>query len=118
MTLEAPPATSPIVADEIAVSEEVVVQIVEQVEIVPAEEQRVVSYFYKDSNLPEPCPVYAGHADSWWMDGGVKLHELMAHFKKRHTVKQACYLAGISETQYKYSLFRHLFKNIIQCGTP
>lgn len=90
--------------ESVNVAEHVEIRIWSPGEIVP----RDVAYFYKDANLPEPYPVYDARATAWWMDGGVKLHELMAHFKKRHTVKQACYFTGITEDQYKH--FRDLHR--------
>lgn len=92
---------SVVVGDDIAVQDSIQIEIVKLVEIVVGESVRPIAYFYKDSYLPESYPVYEARISAWWMDGGVKLHELLAHFKKRHTVKQACYFTGITEQQYK-----------------
>lgn len=63
-------------------------------------EERVIAYFYKDKQLEAPLPVYDARAGTWWMDGGINLYRLMERFKMHDTVKQACYLTGISREQY------------------
>ncbi len=63
--------------------------------------ERAIAYFYKDSNLGEPFPVYEARAGTWWMDGGTNLHNLISRFKMHDTVKQACYITGISYDQYR-----------------
>lgn len=85
------------VADEITVAD-----VAGGARRLPAERIRQVAYFYKDSNLPEACPVYAADVRAWWMDGGIKLQDFMAHIKKRHTVKQALYFTGISYEKYRH----------------
>lgn len=86
--------------DTIIVAEHVQIQIVTDAVVVP--EPRSIAYFYKDVNLPEPCPVYSADARAWWMDGGAKLGLFLVHIKKRHTVKQSLYYTGISYEQYRH----------------
>lgn len=88
---------------EISVVDTVLVQDVvgapTQIAAIP---EREIAYWYKDTNLPEPCPVYAADARAWWMDGGAKLGLFLVHIKKRHTVKQSLYFTGITYEQYRH----------------
>lgn len=72
----------------------------------PEPPQRAVAYYYTDSRLEEKYPVLDTRESAWWMDGGTKLNLLLQRFRVHDTVKQACYLAGITEEQYKH--FRSL----------
>jgi hypothetical protein len=64
--------------------------------------ERPIAYYYTDSYLGQPFPVYEGTEAAWWTDGGTKLQQLMGRFKMHDTVVQACYITGITEKQYKY----------------
>lgn len=70
-----------------------------------AEERRVAkyndpyAYTFKDKNLGEMKVLNSDNA--WWVDP-VKLNMLVAAYKFYATDAQACYYAGITETQLKY----------------
>lgn len=85
------------VADEIVVSD-----IAGRARLLPAQRIRQVAYFYSDPNITERHPVYATDSRAWWMDSGAKLGLFMSHIKKRHTIKQSLFFAGISYEQYRH----------------
>ncbi len=77
--------------------------------------EREVIYYYRDKHLGEVFPVLEARGHAWWMDAGVKLTELMSCFKRGNTVKQACYMIGITYEQYRdFRLLHHWLPQVIR----